>query len=113
MTQEARLNNTDPLSLLRNEIDEIDETIIALLEKRMRIAGRIGKVKQLQGIAVRDNSREKDILARIADKKLDPKISESISAIYGEIFNQSRALQAEKPRKSFPRRMSRIEKIQL
>jgi monofunctional chorismate mutase len=113
MTQEARANNTDPLSLLRNEIDEIDETIIALLEKRMRIAGRIGKVKQLQGIAVQDNSREKEILARIEERELDPKVSASIAAIYGEIFNQSRALQAEKPRKRSTRRKSRIEKIQL
>jgi monofunctional chorismate mutase len=113
MTKVARVNNTDPLNLLRNEIDSIDQTIIELLEKRMRLAGRIGKVKQLRGIAVQDNAREHEILARIENQNLDPKISASIAAIYREIFNQSRALQAAKPRKRSPRRKSRIEKIQL
>jgi prephenate dehydrogenase len=98
----ARANNTNPLNSLRSEIDEIDANMIALLEKRLRISLRIGKVKQLQGIAIQDDSREQQILSGIEAKAFDSRVKTSISSIYNEVFNQSRNLQNEKtpPRNS-------------
>jgi len=89
----ARATNQNSLSSFRSEIDEIDDTITSLLEKRLRITAKIGRLKQLQGIAVHDSSRENQIVSRIETKSFDSRIKASIVSIFGEIFNQSRRLQ--------------------
>ncbi|NGX49676.1 MAG: hypothetical protein K940chlam5_01275 [Candidatus Anoxychlamydiales bacterium] len=69
------------LENLRNQIDEIDNQIIPLLEKRLKLAKEIKKYKK----EITDFNREKNILDKIK--------SEYIKDIYKTIFKNSKELQ--------------------
>ncbi|ASJ17567.1 chorismate mutase [Pyrococcus kukulkanii] len=49
---------------LREQIDEIDREIIALLERRLEIARQIGEIKKSLGLPIEDKSREEEVLRR-------------------------------------------------
>ncbi|MEE9594309.1 MAG: chorismate mutase [Candidatus Hydrothermarchaeales archaeon] len=51
------------LKELRDNIDEIDQKLIGLLEKRFEIVGEIAKLKQSHGLEIEDGNREEDVLA--------------------------------------------------
>jgi len=59
------------LEKLRKEIDLIDKKIIALIEKRVDAARKIGAVKNGKGLPVSDPEREKEVLDKVAKSKLD------------------------------------------
>jgi len=69
------------LENIRNQIDEIDDQIISLLEKRLKIAKEIRRYKK----EIVDSSRETQILKKIK--------SEYIKDIYKTIFKNSKKLQ--------------------
>ncbi|NGX63055.1 MAG: hypothetical protein KR126chlam6_00461 [Candidatus Anoxychlamydiales bacterium] len=69
------------LENLREEIDEIDDQIIDLLERRLNIAKDLIKYKK----NVTDITRENEILAKIE--------SEYIKNIYKTIFENSKKVQ--------------------
>lgn len=91
----ASAKQKDQLEILRSEIDQIDSSIIELLDKRLRVSRKIGTVKRLQGTAIQDNSREQQILQRIENNSFDSRVKNSIGSIYKEIFNQSKSVQNE------------------
>lgn len=49
---------------LRRMIDEVDARIIRLLEERMELCRRIGLTKKAESLPVRDEAREREVLAR-------------------------------------------------
>jgi chorismate mutase len=49
---------------LRREIDEIDAELIRLLDRRVELARRIGRIKKEMGVEVHDHKREKEVLER-------------------------------------------------
>ncbi len=52
---------------LRNEIDKIDEAIIELLDKRVKLGCKIGEFKVLRDLPVEDTGREMKVLERAGD----------------------------------------------
>lgn len=46
----------------RKQIDTLDEKILVLLAKRMKISSEIGKFKKEQGISILDKKRWEEIL---------------------------------------------------
>lgn len=54
----------DRLQKLRREIDEIDNSIIKLLDRRIKLVKEIGLIKKRYGMKIRDVNREKIILDR-------------------------------------------------
>lgn len=50
------------LEAWRNEIDAIDRELVALLEKRLDVAGEIGKIKKREQLPVLDIKREHLVL---------------------------------------------------
>ena len=72
------------LDELRQEIDKIDEQIVRLLNQRMTIAKHVAEYKKENNVAVHDNGRESEILAKVGEKYQD---------IYREIFKVSKSLQ--------------------
>ena len=54
------------LSDYRNEIDGIDEQIVALFCRRMEICEQIGKWKLAHGVPVSDPGRENEKLERVS-----------------------------------------------
>ncbi len=83
----------DSLDALRKGIDEVDEAIAQLLEKRMDHVRKVVDYKRSTGMAILDSSREQDILDRILAKVQNPEYIESIRSVYNEILKASREFQ--------------------
>ena len=54
---------------LRKQIDRLDNRIVALLNRRLSLAEKIGGLKALNGHKVYDRHREKEVLERLSRKK--------------------------------------------
>jgi len=80
------------LENLRKEIDEIDDQIIDLLNKRGLVAIKVGNLKKALNIDVSQPYREKEIIDRIKKKKTIFKES-SIEAIWKELISASKVIQ--------------------
>jgi len=85
-----RLHSMD-IEKLRARIDHIDGQIIKLLNRRMRAAQQIGKLKQVDGSVVYAPQREAAIFRRLAEANGGPMPSEAVRAIYTEIISACRA----------------------
>ena len=77
---------------LRNQIDEIDNSLVNLFEKRMDISAEVARYKQLNNMPVYDPAREKEILDKLSSKVTKGRES-SIVALYSLLFELSRAEQ--------------------
>ena len=76
------------LSKLRKEIDIIDNKIIYLLGRRVKIARHIINLKKHQGLKIHDQKREKEILNRLKSKNLvKPSL---IDKIWKALFENAR-----------------------
>jgi len=81
------------LALLREQIDRLDSQILTLLNRRARLAARIGHTKRQDGDGVYVPGRERQVLARLAKLNQGPLPNEAVWAIYREIISASRALE--------------------
>jgi chorismate mutase/prephenate dehydratase len=82
------------LEALRNKINEIDEKLLHLLNKRANIVKDIGALKKKFDLEVYQPHREEKIIKRIIKKsEILPK--ESIEAIWKEIFSSSKLIQGQ------------------
>ena len=80
----------------RVEIDKIDDQILELLNKRMKVVERVGEIKHQTGGAIYRPEREKAIIKRLGIKnKQDNGLlnDAAIEAIYLEIFAVARNLE--------------------
>lgn len=84
------------LSVPRQQINQIDAQIVALLEKRMTAVDQVAAIKKQQGIAILDSSREEQVLAAVAKQVKEPLYTETITASFADIMKHSRDYQAGK-----------------
>lgn len=73
------MDREEALKLLREsrtKIDEVDEMLIDLIEKRTSLARDIVSAKQVLGIDIEDKKREEYIHAKIKDIAREKKIDE-------------------------------------
>lgn len=81
-------NDKETLGSLRNQIDDIDQTIIESLAARMKIVAKIGNQKRLD--RVKDANREKEILQRLVNLATELQLpSELVKKIYPLIFESA------------------------
>ena len=82
------------LSVLRSNIDKIDQKILLLIKKRLEIAKKIGQVKKENKLPIKDIIREKEIIDKkmSAAKKLNIP-SDLIKKIYMPLLTESRRIQ--------------------
>jgi len=77
-----RPTRLERLAHLRKQIDRVDEQILTLLRERVSISEEIGKVKAENGLPIRDEQREREVLDRVASeaevKGIDPEIARRI-----------------------------------
>ena len=84
------------ISNWRTRIDELENMIIELLNKRAAYAVEIGKIKKQEGLPVFDASREQDILNRVAEKtraQNGPLSPESMQRIFQTIMTETRQVE--------------------
>ena len=72
----------DALQLLREQIDIIDDELLALLSHRMKIADKIGRYKKDNDITIFQKKRWSDIFQNAIDKKEDLGLSEEFILKY-------------------------------
>ena len=84
------------LEKLRQEINQIDDDLVVLLEKRMNLVNQVAAYKQETGKAVLDTKREEVILGRVADHVENPIYKDTILATFKDILKNSRAYQEKK-----------------
>jgi chorismate mutase len=71
---------------LRKKIDEIDEKFVLLLKDRMELCKRIGKIKEENGLAVKDLRREDEVYLHIMSKALEAGLDpQKVEAIFKQI----------------------------
>jgi chorismate mutase len=81
------------LRQLRDEIDEIDEAIVELLARRLRLVMKVGEYKRANGLAVYDAERERDLLARVANAAPSPLEPAMAQRIFQCVIQESRDLE--------------------
>ncbi len=80
----------------RNAIDSIDNEMLELLNKRMKVVERVGEIKHDSGSAIYRPEREKDIIDRLTKLSLNSGgilNKGAIEAIFLEVFAVSRNLE--------------------
>lgn len=80
---------------LRKQIDEIDDEIVSLYLKRLKICQDIGKEKSKTGKSIADKNREADVTKRLTEN-LTAEEADYITALYQTIFSESKRLQSSK-----------------
>ena len=91
------------LSECRAEIDAIDKELLALLEKRIRVAENVAKYKLANNMKVFDEVRERAVLKKIGDcSPVD--VREKLVGTYDGIMNMSKLHQYELKSEYSPRR---------
>ena len=81
------------LSILRNQINELDEKLFSMIFKRMNIAKKIGKIKVQHNMEITNSDRENKLIKHILglpDNILD---QGEIESIYKLLFSISKKIQ--------------------
>ena len=81
------------LDILRKDIDKIDEEIVALYEKRMKVSEEVAKYKLSTGKNVLDRSREENKLNQVKSLTSNPFNEKGIVELYEQIMSMSRKKQ--------------------
>jgi shikimate dehydrogenase len=88
-----RIDGGAEIAALRRRIDDIDEQILELINRRLSAAQTIGKIKTQSGTAVVDNRREGRIYRRISSLNGGPLTTGSLYRIFRSIIAAGRAVQ--------------------
>jgi chorismate mutase len=81
---------------LREEIDQIDEVIVRLLDRRARCAYAIGRVKYEQGRPIYEPAREAAVLQHVRTVNAalgGPLDNEAIGRLYERVMDEARRIQ--------------------
>jgi chorismate mutase/prephenate dehydratase len=78
---------------LRHSIDEIDEKILELINRRLLLAGEIGRVKAEKGSRVLDIARESTLIQRLNRLNEGPLSKSALHHVFAEIIAASREIQ--------------------
>lgn len=77
---------------LRNEINEIDDSLVRLFEKRMQSAAQLAKYKKEHSVPVSDRTREREIIYRMSGK-VTPELAGYTKSLYNTLFDLSKSYQ--------------------
>ena len=83
----------EELNALRAEIDRVDQDLAALFERRMEIAGRIGKLKKSCGMQVLDSERENQLREERKNYIKNPELRPYWSELLEELMKISKEYQ--------------------
>ncbi|MCY4171116.1 MAG: chorismate mutase [Bacteroidetes bacterium] len=81
---------------LRDQIDEIDKKLVALLNERSTLANKIGHIKQQLGLPIYMPAREKIILSNVMKINPGPLPPEAMRRLFERIIDETRALERQK-----------------
>jgi chorismate mutase/prephenate dehydratase len=85
------------LGPLRQEIDDLDQGILDLIQKRAKRAIELGKIKKNSSFPIMDLNRERQVINRITANPIEPGEGlgpEAVMSIFTEIIKACRAAQS-------------------
>ena len=75
---------------LREKIDAIDDQLLWLVSRRVRLAIEVGLVKKHSGLAARSSVRERQILRRLVGANPGPLPHSAVRRIFHQVVQESR-----------------------
>lgn len=78
---------------IRKQLDEIDDQLIDLFSRRMRLVSEVAAYKKENGLPILDTGRENTILERLS-QKAGEELGPYAKSLYHTLFTVSRAYQA-------------------
>jgi chorismate mutase / prephenate dehydratase len=84
----------DEMGALRAGIDSVDEEIVLLLDRRARLARRVGEIKQKNGLEAYAPAREREVLNRVTALSAGDFPKRGLEAVFREIISSSISLEA-------------------
>jgi len=86
----------DELARCREEIERIDNEIIALLARRLGLGKRTGELKRAAGLPILDPTREAAVIRRVTGVARDAGLPpEPVREMFWQIVGMSRRAQEE------------------
>lgn len=93
---DAQAVDAQAIDALRRQIDEVDEELVALLNRRAALAAQVGRVKAGGGpAAVYRPEREAQVYEHVLAANAGPLPGSALRAIYGEIVSACRAVERQ------------------
>ena len=83
------------LDEIRSQIDEVDNELVALFNKRMALSAQVADYKKANNLPVYVPSREREILQEVATKA-GPEMANYTRVLYSMIFELSRSYQSKR-----------------
>ncbi len=81
------------ISHWRRQIDEIDEKILDVINKRAECVLEIGKLKSKRNIEVFDPERESDIISHLREINNGPLSDDAIQRFFECLINESKLME--------------------
>ncbi|OEU58917.1 MAG: chorismate mutase [Desulfuromonadales bacterium C00003094] len=78
---------------IRTQIDQLDDQLLELFNRRAALALSIGEIKKVQQLAVYDPNREKRIFSRMQQANLGPLDNSAIVRLFERVIDESRSLE--------------------
>jgi 3-deoxy-7-phosphoheptulonate synthase / chorismate mutase len=91
--------NHPELNALRTELDDVNNELLALINKRGELVQKIGKIKVAQGMKKYDPVRERHMLNLISSGNEGPFDSSTLQHLFKEIFKAGLELQEDNHKK--------------
>jgi len=79
----------------RAEIDEVDRELLRLLNRRARLAAKVGRLKQAAGLPLTDPDREQVVLQQLQQANTGPLDSRAINKVFRRIIRESRQVERQ------------------
>ena len=83
------------LDVIRQEIDQVDQELVVLLEKRMTLVNQVAAYKKATGKAILDTSREDAVLKKVASRVQNKAFETTLVDTFADIIKNSRDYQAK------------------
>jgi len=77
----------------RKKIDEIDRSLVRLLNERARCAVEIGKIKRQNGLPIQEPHREQEVLQQAFEANQGPLTNQAVERVFERIVEEGRDLQ--------------------
>jgi chorismate mutase len=81
----------------RTEIDEIDRELLRLLNRRARLALKVGQLKRAAGLPCCDPDRERVVLSTLRQANTGPLDSRAVTKLFRRIIGESRRVETQVP----------------
>ena len=79
----------------RTEIDEVDRELLRLLNRRARLAMKVGALKRVAGLPCTDPERERVVLRTLQQANGGPLDTRAIAKLFRRIIQETRRVEAE------------------